>query len=68
MKYRDKIQNIDLCKLSKILGKSISTASRIRSGERKPDLDEAQMMIKGVKGLTAKDFFEGQYIYNREGD
>lgn len=59
MKYRDKIKDIPLCKLAKALGKSESTASRIRSNERKPDLDEAQALINGFKSkLVPRDFFQ----------
>ncbi len=57
MKYREKIKNIDLLKLAQVLGASVSTASRIRSGRRKPDLNEAQALINGIRGLTPKDFF-----------
>lgn len=58
MKYHDKIKDIPLNKLAEALGKSESTASRIRSGGRKPDLDEAEALIKGFRGkLVPKDFF-----------
>lgn len=58
MKYLEKIQTVDLAKLANALGKSVSTASRIRSNARKPDLNEAQAMVNGLKGLTPKDFFQ----------
>lgn len=42
--------------LSRVLGRSISTASRIMSGKQEPSADQMILMVENIRGLNYKDF------------
>jgi hypothetical protein len=58
MKYLDILdKHTNTTELAAIIGKSISTASRLINGKYKPDWQDMQNMLNRISRLRAKDFF-----------